>query len=77
MVDFQFCWVGEERRQRSLSRDDRVWSNKNKGKGSAALVYGQMNEPPGARARVSINRITKRSILETKKGKTFFCRQYF
>ena len=29
----------------------------------AALVYGQMNEPPGARARVALTGLTMRGIL--------------
>ena len=34
------------------------------GKGSkAALVYGQMNEPPGARARVGFNRFNSSRIF--------------
>ena len=37
---------------------------KTDGKGSkAALVYGQMNEPPGARARGSVNGIDCGRIL--------------
>ena len=53
------------RGQRPLSRDDRVGVNKDpkKNNGSTAgskcaLVYGQMNEPPGARARVGLSGLT-------------------
>ena len=43
------------------------------GKGSkAALVYGQMNEPPGARARVGLKGLTVAEYLEIKKGKMFY-----
>ena len=39
------------------------------GKGSkAALVYGQMNEPPGARARVGLTGLTVAEYFRDKTG---------
>ena len=39
------------------------------GKGSkAALVYGQMNEPPGARARVGLTGLTVAEYFRDKEG---------
>ena len=38
-------------------------------KGSkAALVYGQMNEPPGARARVALTRLTVAEYFRDQEG---------
>ena len=34
----------------------------------AALVYGQMNEPPGARARVALTRLTQAEYFRDKEG---------
>ena len=46
---------------------------KTDGKGSkAALVYGQMNEPPGARARVALTGLTVAEYFRTKKDRTYF-----
>ena len=40
-----------------------------KGKGSkAALIYGQMNEPPGARARVGLTGLTVAEYFRDKEG---------
>jgi F-type H+-transporting ATPase subunit beta len=42
---------------------------KTEGKGSkAALVYGQMNEPPGARARVALTGLTVAEYFRDKEG---------
>ena len=38
----------------------------------AALVYGQMNEPPGARARVALSGLQLLNILEIKKVKMYY-----
>jgi hypothetical protein len=41
-----------------------------KGKGSkVSLVYGQMNEPPGARARVALTGLTVAENFRDKEGK--------
>jgi len=37
-----------------------------------ALVFGQMNEPPGARARVALTGLSVAEYSVTKKTKTFF-----
>ena len=69
-----FAGVGERTREKwSLSWNDRVGVIKTEGKGSkAALVYGQMNEPPGARARVALTGLTVAEYLEIKKVKTYY-----
>ncbi len=36
-------------------------------KSLATLVYGQMNEPPGARARVALSGLTVANISEMRK----------
>ena len=38
-----------------------------------AMVFGQMNEPPGARMRVGLTGLTMADISVTKVEKTFFC----
>ncbi len=61
-----FAGVGERTREGNdlLSRDDRVRREQGPAKGrpsegsKCALVYGQMNEPPGARARVGLSGLT-------------------
>merc|ERR1740117_1543920 len=57
-----FCGVGERTREGNDLYHEMIASGvikDNKGKGSkAALVYGQMNEPPGARARVGLTGLT-------------------
>ena len=58
-----------KRRKWSLSWNDRVGVIKTDGKGSkAALVYGQMNEPPGARARVALTGLTVAEYFRDKEG---------
>ena len=39
------------------------------GKSQAALVYGQMNEPPGARARVALSALTAAEYFRDEEGK--------
>ena len=58
------------RGQRPLSRDDRSpASSSSTGPGSkAALVYGQMNEPPGARARVGLSGLTLAEYFRDEEG---------
>ena len=45
-------------------------------KSKCALVYGQMNEPPGARARVALTGLTQAEYFRDQEGKDvlFFCR---
>ena len=48
------------------------------GQGSkAALVYGQMNEPPGARARVALTGLTVAEYFRAKKAKMLFLNNIF
>lgn len=56
-----FAGVGERTREGNDLYNEMIQSGVNvrSGKGSkAALVYGQMNEPPGARARVALTGLT-------------------
>merc|ERR1712185_431537 len=57
-----FCGVGERTREGNDLYHEMIASGvikENKGKGSkVALCYGQMNEPPGARARVALTGLT-------------------
>ena len=48
-------------------------------KSKAALVYGQMNEPPGARLRVGLHRPDRRRIFPRRRepGRAAVRRQYF
>jgi F-type H+-transporting ATPase subunit beta len=39
------------------------------GKSQAALIYGQMNEPPGARARVALSALTAAEYFRDEEGK--------
>ena len=45
---------------------------KTDGKGSTALVYGQMNEPPGARARVALTGLTVAEYFRDKEGQDVY-----
>ena len=61
-----FAGVGERTREGNDLYHEMIESGviKTDGKGSkAALVYGQMNEPPGARARVALNRFNSSRIF--------------
>jgi F-type H+-transporting ATPase subunit beta len=65
-----FAGVGERTREGNDLYHEMIESGVNKeggGDGSkAALVYGQMNEPPGARARVALTGLTLPSISATR-----------
>lgn len=39
-------------------KESKVINEKNLGESKVALVYGQMNEPPGARMRVGLTALT-------------------
>ena len=61
-----FAGVGERTREGNDLYHEMIESGviKPEGPGSkAALVYGQMNEPPGARSRVALNRINSCRIF--------------
>lgn len=42
-------------------------------KSKIALVYGQMNEPPGARLRVGLSALAMAEYFGTRRTKTFYC----
>ena len=66
-----FAGVGERTREGNDLYHEMIESGviKTNGKGSkAALVYGQMNEPPGARARVALTGLTVAEYFRDKEG---------
>ena len=66
-----FAGVGERTREGNDLYHEMIESGiiKAEGKGSkAALVYGQMNEPPGARARVALTGLTVAEYFRDKEG---------
>ncbi len=66
-----FAGVGERTREGNDLYHEMIESGviKPKGEGSkAALVYGQMNEPPGARARVGLTGLTVAEYFRDKEG---------
>ena len=66
-----FAGVGERTREGNDLYHEMIESGviKKDGKGSkAALVYGQMNEPPGARARVALTGLTVAEYFRDKEG---------
>lgn len=67
-----FAGVGERTREgNDLYKemiDSGVVSVNNQDKSKVALVYGQMNEPPGARARVALTGLTQAEYFRDQKG---------
>ena len=66
-----FAGVGERTREGNDLYHEMIDSGviKPEGKGSkAALVYGQMNEPPGARARVALTGLTVAEYFRDQEG---------
>ena len=66
-----FAGVGERTREGNDLYHEMIESGviKKDGKGSkAALVYGQMNEPPGARSRVALTGLTVAEYFRDKEG---------
>ena len=66
-----FAGVGERTREGNDLYHEMIESGviKHEGEGSkAALVYGQMNEPPGARARVALTGLTVAEYFRDKEG---------
>jgi len=65
--------VGERTREGNDLYHEMIESNVNKaggGEGSkCALVYGQMNEPPGARARVALTGLAQAEYFRDEEGK--------
>lgn len=67
-----FAGVGERTREGNDLYREMIESGviKLEGEGSkAALVYGQMNEPPGARARVALSGLTVAEYFRDEEGK--------
>jgi ATP synthase F1 beta subunit len=66
-----FAGVGERTREGSELYMEMIQSGviklKEKGGSKAALVYGQMNEPPGARARVALTGLTMAEYFRDEK----------
>ena len=67
-----FAGVGERTREGNdlYSRDDRIerYQARQPGRLQVALVYGQMNEPPGARARVALTGLTLAEQFRDQSG---------
>ena len=66
-----FAGVGERTREGNDLYHEMIESGviKKEGKGSkAALIFGQMNEPPGARARVGLTGLTVAEYFRDKEG---------
>ena len=66
-----FAGVGERTREGNDLYHEMIESGviKSEGEGSkAALVYGQMNEPPGARARVALSGLTMAEYFRDEEG---------
>jgi len=66
-----FAGVGERSREGNDLYKEMQQSGviKLKGESKAALVFGQMNEPPGARARVALTGLTIAEYFREKSGK--------
>jgi F-type H+-transporting ATPase subunit beta len=68
-----FAGVGERTREGNdlyhEMKDSGVIDDKDLSKSKVVLVYGQMNEPPGARARVALTGLTQAEYFRDKEGK--------
>jgi F-type H+-transporting ATPase subunit beta len=71
-----FGGVGERTREGNdlycEMKESGVINEKNLDDSKVALVYGQMNEPPGARMRVGLTALTMAEYLEMLISKTFY-----
>lgn len=65
-----FCGVGERTREGNDLYHEMIQSGviNPQGESKAALVYGQMNEPPGARARVALTGLTIAEYFRDEEG---------
>jgi F-type H+-transporting ATPase subunit beta len=65
-----FCGVGERTREGNDLYHEMITAGviKLDGGSKAALVYGQMNEPPGARARVALTGLTIAEYFRDQEG---------
>lgn len=69
-----FAGVGERTREGNDLYHEMIESgviNLKDATSKVALVYGQMNEPPGARARVALTGLTVAEYSETKRVKMY------
>ena len=70
-----FAGVGERTREGNDLYHEMIESNvinpDNLSESQVALVYGQMNEPPGARARVALTGLTLAEQFRDQSGQTF------
>jgi F-type H+-transporting ATPase subunit beta len=68
-----FAGVGERTREGNdlyhEMIDSKVINIEDPSKSKVALVYGQMNEPPGARARVALSGLTQAEYFRDEEGK--------
>jgi len=68
-----FAGVGERTREGNDLYHEMIESGvinlKNLKESKAALVYGQMNEPPGARSRVALTGLTQAEYFRDREGK--------
>lgn len=65
-----FCGVGERTREGNDLYHEMIQTGviQLEGKSKAALVFGQMNEPPGARARVALTGLTIAEYFRDEEG---------
>jgi F-type H+-transporting ATPase subunit beta len=65
-----FCGVGERTREGNDLYHEMITTGviQLEGKSKAALVFGQMNEPPGARARVALTGLTIAEYFRDEEG---------
>ena len=67
-----FAGVGERTREGNdlyhEMMESKVINNEEPSKSKIALVYGQMNEPPGARARVALTGLTQAEYFRDEEG---------
>ena len=68
-----FAGVGERTREEEMTStmemvESRVIDEENRENSKVALVYGQMNEPPGARARVALSALTVAEYFRDEQG---------
>jgi F-type H+-transporting ATPase subunit beta len=68
-----FAGVGERTREGNdlwlEMRESKVINEKNPAESRCALIYGQMNEPPGARLRVGLSALTVAESFRDQEGK--------
>jgi F-type H+-transporting ATPase subunit beta len=68
-----FAGVGERTREGNdlyhEMMDSKVIDKENLANSKVALVYGQMNEPPGARARVALTALTQAEYFRDQEGR--------